>query len=557
MGEPIETPSSMIDQPAAIYRHRDQPSAALARLYTAWRFRLLLALVCVGAGFLSVMLGPDNYWDLRYYHLYAPWAYLHGRYLYDIGPAQEQGFLNPTADFLLYGLISSPLNDFPRVVAFIMGAVHGINAALLLAITCRVIRPPDAVERPTLRAAAWLMGVSGAGFVGLLGTSTNDLTSALFVLGSLLSLLKVAEGAGGRATWPGFAAAGLWAGLGLGLKYTVAFVVPGLGVVALFAALRKRTPTGLIVFGLAGVSGFLVFAGHHLLTLWNAFGNPFFPYLNQIFRSPYFEPTAIWDPRFIPDSFWKLMAFPFYWAKTNTYLVSEPTFRDWRAAIAYVALVIGVLALAAGWLRQARRPQDVLAQTPGLGLVFTFVVVSYFSWALEFGYYRYAIPLEMLTGIVAIGALIWLFDDRRLRIGGAVAVLAIALTTTVYLDWGRRPYTDKYVEVHVPALPPRSIVLIATWDPAAYFIPYAEPSAQYLGIENNYLELSQTNKLASEVKRLMRVPGRPKFVVSVGEFDADKLNKLLSNFNLRLGASPCAPIHSNLEDQALSLCPAQ
>jgi hypothetical protein len=46
-------------------------------------------------------------------------------------------------------------------------------------------------------------------------------------------------------------------------------------------------------------------------------------------------------------------------------------------------------------------------------------------------------------------------------------------------------------------------------------------------------------------------------VVSVGEFDADKLNKLLSNFNLRLGASPCAPIHSNLEDQALSLCPAQ
>src|ERR1700738_2996097 len=120
---------------------------AFDRLFTAWRFRLLLALVCVGAGILSVMLGPDNYWDLRYYHLYAPWAYLHGRYLYDIGPAQEQGFLNPTADFLLYGLIFSPLNDFPRVVAFIMGAVHGINAALLLAIVCRVIRPPDPVER--------------------------------------------------------------------------------------------------------------------------------------------------------------------------------------------------------------------------------------------------------------------------------------------------------------------------------------------------------------------------------------------------------------------------
>src|SRR6266851_4307638 len=104
----------MIDQHAAIDASTvAAPPAPGARL-AVWRFRLLLALICAGAGLLSVMLGPDNYWDLRYYHLYAPWAYLHDRFLYDIGPAQEQGFLNPTADFLLYGLISSALNDFPR-----------------------------------------------------------------------------------------------------------------------------------------------------------------------------------------------------------------------------------------------------------------------------------------------------------------------------------------------------------------------------------------------------------------------------------------------------------
>jgi hypothetical protein len=547
----------MIDRQRAIGPSRDRRSVAFDRLSAAWRFRLLLMLVCAAAGLLSVILGADNYWDLRYYHLYAPWAYLHDRYLYDIGPAQEQGFLNPTADFLLYGLISSPLNETPRLVAFIMGAVHGVNAALLLAIAAHVIRPPAAVDRSMLIAAAWLMGVSGAGFVGLLGTSSNDLTSSFFVLGSLLSLLKVNERTDGRATWRGFAAAGLWVGAGLGLKYTVAFVVPGLGVVAVLVAFRKRTPTGLIVFGLAAASGFLALAGHHLLTLWNAFGNPFFPYLNQIFRSPYFEPTAIWDPRFIPDSLWKLLTFPFYWAETNTYVVSEFTFRDWRAAIAYVAIVIVLLVLAADHLRKGRRLHDALARTRGLGLVFTFVIVSYFSWALEFGYYRYAIPLEMLTGVVAVGALIWLIDDRRLRAVAAVTVLAIATTTTVYLDWGRRPYTDKYVEVEVPALPPRSIVLIATWDPVAYFIPFAEPTVQYLGIENNYLELSQTNKLALEVKRLMETPGRQKFVLSVGDFDGNRLSTLLGNFNLSLSRSPCRPIHSNLEVHALSLCPVE
>ena len=542
----------MIDQPAFI----GDTTKGLAFACTPAAFRALLVLACASAGLASVILGPDNYWDLRYYHLYDPWAYLHGRYLYDIGPAQEQGFLNPTADFLLYGLVSSPLNDFPRLVAFIMGAVHGINAALLVAITRHVIRPTQPQERWTLRGAAWLMGVSGSGFLALLGTSSNDLSVDVFVLGSLLILLKVDARAGGPASWRGFAAAGFCVGLGLGLKYTVAFVAPGLGVVALIAALRKRTLIGPVAFGAAATLGFLLLAGHHLLTLWSDFRNPFFPYLNQIFRSPYFDPTPIWDARFIPDSFWKLMTFPFYWAKTNSYVVAEPTFRDWRAAMAYVAMVIGVAALAVRWLRGGR-PRDLLAQTPGFGLVLVFIVVSYFSWALEFGYYRYAVALELLTGVVVMGSLIWLTGDGRVRMGAAVAVVITAFVTTVPLSWGRRPYTDTYVSVSVPPLPDDGIVLIATWDPAAYFIPYANPNVQYLGIENNYLELSQSNILASEVKRLMRAPGRPKFVVNVGDFDADKLNKLLANFDLHLASQPCRPIHSNIEDQAISLCAAE
>jgi hypothetical protein len=515
---------------------------------------LPLLLICAGAGILSVILGPDNYWDLRYYHLYAPWAYLHDRYLYDIGPAQEQGFLNPVADLLLYGLIASPLNETPRVVAFIMGAVHGINAALIFAIARHVIRPPEPVERWTLRAVAWLMGVSGAGFISLLGTSSNDLTTSLFVLGSLLGVLKIAERTEGRGTWRAFAAAGSLAGIGIGLKYTSAIYAPGLGVVAVLAALRHRTIGGLMVFGLAAGLGFLAVAGHHMLTLWSAFRNPFFPYLNQIFRSPYFEPTAIRDDRFVPGNLWDLMALPFYWTKIHTYVVVELPFRDWRAAIAYVAMAAGVLAFAARCLRARKDGHATLAPTRGLALIYAFVAVSYFSWALGFGYYRYAVPLEMLTGVVTIGALIWLFEDRRLRIVIAILVLTVAAASTVYLDWGRRQYEGGYVEVQVPPLPADSVVFIATWDPVAYFIPFAEPNAQYLGIENNYLELSQSNKLTAEVKRLMRTPGRPKFVLSVSELDRGKGNGLLEQFDLQLSALPCQPIRSNLEVHALSLC---
>src|SRR6266852_1311333 len=230
----------MNDHQAAIEVSKGQRSFALGALIKTWRFRLLTLLICGGAGLLSIILGPDNYWDLRYYHLYAPWAYLHDRYLYDVGPAQEQGFLNPTADLFFYGLISSPLNDIPRLIAFIMGAMHGINAAVLVAISCHVIRPIQTLERWTLRTAAWLMGVSGAGFVSLVGTTTNDLTSSLFVLGALLGVLKVTGPGNERGARLAFAGSGLLAGIGIGLKYTSAIYMPGLGAVALLVAVRRR-----------------------------------------------------------------------------------------------------------------------------------------------------------------------------------------------------------------------------------------------------------------------------------------------------------------------------
>jgi len=546
----------MDDTPGTTKRATAAWTAAQYRLLDVlsgtWGFRLQLLIICAAAGVVSVMLGPDNYWDLRYYHLYNPWAYLHGRYLYDLGPAQEQGFLNPVADFLLYGLVSSPLNDFPRIVAFIMGAVHGINAALVFAIACHVIRPTDETERRTLRAVAFLIGVTGAGWISLLGGSSNDLTSGLFVLASFYVLLRLEEKPLAAGTWRAFAFAGLWIGLGVGLKNTSAIYAPGVGAVLLLMAFRHRTIAGLFAFGIASAVGFFAVTAHHMLTLWEDFRNPFFPYLNQIFRSPWWEPIAIRDDRFIPQTLWDLLAFPFYWVKVHTYVVVEKPFRDWRAAAATIAVAVAVLAFAARRLR-APRPGDA-ARTRGFGLVLVFVVVSYFAWALGFAYYRYVVPLEMLSGVVIVGALLWLFDTSRLRLPAAVTVLAIITASTIPIDWGRRDYDGHYVSVEVPPIPPNAVVLIATWDPAAFFIPYAEPRAQYVGIENNYLQLSQNNILANEVKAAMRAPGRPKIVLNVNELDRGKWNDLLAQFALKLSEEPCQPIHSNLEDQKLSLC---
>jgi hypothetical protein len=529
---------------------------------TGW-LQFLAIIICATAGALSVAMGPDNNWDLRYYHLYAPWAYLHGRYLYDIAPAQSQGFFNPTADLLFYAQISSRLNEAPRIIAFIMGAVHGLNAVLILTIAVHVIRPRRQWERTLLRAVAFLVGASGAGFISLLGTTTNDPIASIFVLASLLRLLKIEEGMGSSAAWSRFAWPGALAGAGFGLKFTAAIFLPGLTLVALIVASRNKTAIGLLAFTLVLVLAFLAVAGHHLLTLWLDFGSPVFPWLNNIFHSSYYEPVPLRDTRFVARDFGQLLTYPFYWTTTNIYLVSELAFRDWRGAIAYIAGVAGVLVRAAAAVQKRSGP--AIAQTPGLGLVLIFVAVSYLSWAVAFGIYRYAVVLELLTGIVAVGALMWVLEDCMLRISTSVLMLAVAAMTTIYPDWGRgehpsegiRPaqFGDKYIDVRVPSLPTNSLVLIATSDPVAYFIPFAEPTARYLGIENNLLSFSQDNKLAAEVKRLMQTPGPPKFILNVGAFDGEKLTRLLAQYELRLDASPCLSIRSNLEEHVLSLCP--
>jgi Dolichyl-phosphate-mannose-protein mannosyltransferase len=370
--------------------------------------------------------------------------------------------------------------------------------------TICIARSVPRVEGLILTAVAVLVGVSGAGFVSLLGVTTNDLVDSIFVLASLLGVLKVAERAGEPADW---AWPGLWLGIAFGLKYTAVVFIPGLALIAFIAAARQRSARGLMVFGVAAMLGFLVAAGHHSLTLWRDFGSPVFPLFNNIFQSPYYDPVALRDGQFLPRDFWQAVAYPWFWAQTNRGLVSELQFRDWRGAIAYAAIVAGLLMLAAGYARWKHLRDGAFAETRDLGLVFIFVIVSYFAWEFGFSVYRYAVTLEMLTGVVTMGALIWLFTDPRLRVVISLVLLSIVTTTTVYPDWGRGEYGDRYVDIRVPPLPVNSVVLIASWEPAAYFIPFAEPTAQYLSIENNYLELSQNNKLASEVKRLMQTPG--------------------------------------------------
>src|SRR4029079_13454467 len=90
---------------------------------------LLLILCMLCGGYLAVFFGRELCWDLAHYHYYTPYAYLYNRYSIDYWPTSYlHQFLNPTIDFLTYGLINY-LSPYRAV--FILGALHGINLWLL------------------------------------------------------------------------------------------------------------------------------------------------------------------------------------------------------------------------------------------------------------------------------------------------------------------------------------------------------------------------------------------------------------------------------------------
>src|SRR5450755_4444839 len=76
---------------------------------------MLLSAIAV-AGAISVFsLGQDVNWDLRNYHFYNAWAFIHDRLGWDLAPAQLQTFHNPLLDLPFYWMVAAGWH--PRLIS--------------------------------------------------------------------------------------------------------------------------------------------------------------------------------------------------------------------------------------------------------------------------------------------------------------------------------------------------------------------------------------------------------------------------------------------------------
>lgn len=480
-------------------------------------------------GLAAALLGQSSNWDLRNYHWYDGWAWLHGRHAIDVAAAQAQTWFNPLLPAFLYLLLSSLK---PWLGTFVLGALQGLNLLPLHRIVRRLLP-----QRRSLALLAVFVGASGATQRGELGTSFGDNLVSLPLL-CALALLVAPPAARRRSAF-----AGVLLGLAVGLKLTAAPAAAGIACAGLWLFVRhgQLRQHGAVLAGCAAAT-FLIVNGPWMWQLWRDFGNPLFPMFGSVFGGEYAVPVELRDTRWLPRDLLQWLFYPLCWADRPRF-VSELWFLDLRVPLWFLTM----LALPLWW----RRARAQSAEPQALTFVVLATVLIYVLWLMLFGYYRYLVVLEMLAPPLVAVAL--LTTPRRTAATMVCGVLVVIGLATRGPRWGRlRAYADTYVSVQLPPSARQqrdALVVFADHEPLAFLAPAFPPGTRFARILGNVIGPPIPEWALDRDSRDRIHAHRGPLLLLAANLDDAMLPEALQRHALTLDRASCAPIDSNLFDR--------
>lgn len=510
-------------------------SSRWTRLSPAARAAAGLVTSIVLAGLASIALRQDSSWDLMNYHWYNAWAFMHGRHGIDWAPAQLQSFYSPFLDLPFYAMVTSQWP--PRLIAFALAVPVGVAWYCFARVTLALFAPLPSEVRTAAVCAAMAIGITAPMAVSLIGTTMNDWYVAAFVLVALWLVVR-AGGAAPRV----LAVAGLLVGIGAGLKLTGSIYGVGFALAVLFgdAGPWKVRLQRTLLAATAVAVGFALAAGPWMALMTYRFGNPLFPYYNDIFRSPWADPVSFSATRFGPQSLAEWLVFPFMLLVKLEGYVAEPEFRDARPAVLYGLALVAIL-----WRRPSSLPFD-----PRWRFLAVFFLGSLFAWAVMYRIFRYLVPLELLAAIFTAALLVRLVPTRRVAFALAGAFVLVVVTSK-YPTWWRQKFEDRFFEIALPPVAPDALVLLVTPEPMSYVLPAFPADARFAGLVSNFNDPARRNRLQETIAATIRGHRGALYSLAIPpghEIGNDALAAM------GLARDECAPIRTNLRASPLELC---
>ncbi len=481
------------------------------------------------AGAASIALRQDSNWDLLNYHYYNAWAFVHGRHGIDWAPAQLQSFYSPFLDLPFYAMVAAGWP--PMVIAFVLAAPTGVGWYCFARMAEHLF--------PAQRAAALgalAIGVTAPMSVSLIGTTMNDWYVAALVMLALWVVVR------GPVTTRTVALAGALAGLAAGLKLTgLLFVLGFLAAAATLGDDWRARLRHVVVAGVAAGAAFALAAGPWMWVLYERFGNPLFPYYNDLFRSPWADPVRFTATRFGPASPIAWLWFPYEMLWNLEGFVAEPEFRDARPALLYTLFLAALIA-------RPPRLEGLRREWRFLGVFF---VASFVAWAVMYRIFRYLVPLEMVGALFVACFVVRLARGRHLALVFAAAFLAV-IGTAKFPTWWRQRFDQQFFVVAMPPVKPNALVLLVAPEPLSYVLPSFPKDARFYGLVSNFNDPARTNLLQGAIAGGIRDHRGPLYALAVppgrGEGEAALARMGLAR------STDCSSIETNMRVSPIELC---
>jgi hypothetical protein len=518
-------------------------------------YRLPVYVSCVLLAVVTnYVLGKDMAWDTLNYHFYAGFSAIHDRFAQDYFAAGLQSYFNPYPYVLFYALVSAGLSalTISSLLAVVQSAILWLTYELAVCVCHQESRP----TRVLIGVCAVLLAYVNPILMQQFGSTFADITTGEMVVGGwLLLALAVRE----RRLAP-VIFAGLILGAATALKPTNA--VHALAATALLlmmaVGMRKIVQAGFW-YGASAALGFVATTAPWSWKLAHRFGNPMFPLLNGLFRSPEFTTARLIHYRFIPGSFVGGLLRPFAIA-TPMPLVDE----ELRAPdIRYALTLVLALALLGAWLwsRRGRRPHPagdgrresgsrVLAAV-GLGLA-----VDWIAWLTVSGNGRYFLPMACVTAVVAIALLFRLLGRwpkaRNYLLVAIFAAQCVQLAMGTEFRWNPAPWHGRWFDISVPkqlATEPNLYLTIGVQSDS-FVAPYLSPKSGLINFDGDYV-LGPDGANGKRVRRLIdryypavRVLLRGKQLYSDKRLSPSRaaVDRQLAAFALRTDTADCQRI---------------
>ncbi len=504
----------------------------------------------------SYLLGKEMIWDTMDYHVYAGFSALHDRFRRDYFAAGPQGYFNPYGYIPFYLLIRSSLS--PLADASILAVLQ--SGILWLTFELGLVSAPTAEPRTRVAfgVLAALLAFVNPVLINQFGSSSIDVTTAEVVLaGWLLLVFAVRQPSAIKV-----AAGGLLLGVASALKPTNAVHAVAAAAILPFIPVNwwgKVRAAATFAATMAG--GFLLVNLPWSIHLERHFGNPLFPLLNGIFRSPYYSTASMLDYRFIPDGIAAALARPFAIMRPAPMVQYELVAPDLRYGL---LLLLAVAVLVRGVWRKMRHaavqspaPEHVLADRAVAALGAGFLM-DWVMWLVASGNGRYFIPMACVAAILCLALLFRLLGHwpRARNYGLAIVVLAQTIQVSigsgyrVYQPWRNRPWFS--VKVPAKLAEQRNLYLMLGGETNSFIIPDMPRGSAFVNLGGSYMLLRPDGPNGRRVAALIhRYGAHVKVVVQDILSDAawatrlpnsDAVDNDLSPFGLRVVPNECEKI---------------